>query len=310
MANQTILHLNFVSEGDIDAPVVKKVIVRLNKNIHIKRVVGGSDVVTEYNFRNSPPTGDSVSRPDYTDSIYQYQIDADGDVHVWIAVVVPSGTDVPENVIKTASVMASIWKLSSETWTLDPVSGTQPDWIPGALTDEQKKAKVVDALKRWRQQVKTWLLESPQYADLVPEIVKHLGWWLSAADYVLKDLWDKKVAGTNTYDWLVLERVVEEAIKGPTTLDPDGDGSYNVEFFRELKAVIASNPNGPPRAGIWVNWWELTGSSNVGNVARKHMVNDVFAASTLATRTVAWTTAPPPGINLANYDPTVEYWTS
>ena len=311
MANQTKLYLNFVAEGDIQAPVVKKVILRSNKILQIKRVVGGADVVTEYNFANSAVTDGTVSRSDYSDSLYRYRVDAEGTVHLWIAVVVPDGTDMPASDYQelTYSAIASVWKIATENWTIETASGTQPDWIPGALTDAQKKARFVVAIKRWREQIKTWLLESPQYADLITDITRHLALWLRGADFVIYK--EATKADADRYDWLILEAIVNEAIKGPRTLDANGDGAYDVEFFRLFRSVITGAPNGPTFGALWVQTWDLTQVSDVTRVNNfKSLIlshgstNQYYQDRTYHNLpAITDTTA-------TGYDATADYWSS
>lgn len=99
----------------------------------------------------------------------------------------------------------------------------------------------------------------------------------------------------------MLEAVIDKAILGPSTLDPDGDGAYNAEFFMNLNTAISSFPNGPTFGVLWVDWWSLTSTSTVTDVSRvSNMVTDILTHAEQASRVKA---------NLpTNYNPTTKYW--
>lgn len=264
----TKLYINYVRQSAVPtAPEVKKILVREDRHLQIKRVVDDIDVVTDFDFRLSPQTNRSINTPNgYADTIYRYLVDS-SDLHVWVAGVVPENISLPKpdyQVIEH-SAAATVFKVSGETDSVDTLSGTQPAWIPGALTTAEKKTRAITQIKAWRAQKRTWLLEAPEYADLVPNITTHLGYWLRSADYVLKLMFDMGVAGT--LDWLIVEAIAKEAIKGPRTLDPDGDGAYNVEFFQRLKVAAASYPTGPTFGALWVRTWDLSEVDDVDRVA-------------------------------------------
>ena len=291
----TTTYINFIRSPSV--PEVKKIILKADKHLQIKRVVGGSEVVTAYDFTNTPEIR-STSRPNYDDTVYRYMVDADG-LHVWIACGVPANMalPVPDYKVQEYTAMATVWKATGEDNTIETeTSGAQPDWIPGVLTTAEKKALAVEALKVWRRQVERWLFEAPKYATLVPDILTHLGYWLRSADYVLSELWREAIL-----DWLTYESVVKEATKGPSSLDPDGDGAYNVEFFLRLKSAVASFPSGPNFGALWVNWWALSASSTVSDVSRvSNMVTDVLTHAEVAARTKS-------GMS-ETYNPTVAFW--
>ena len=321
----TKLYINYVRKADISGEIdeIRRIHLAANcKRVHIREDDSFHNMVIMrvYDFQNATQTEGSVQvpRPGYSDNIYRYMIDADDVLHLWICCAVPLNTPlpVPDYQIREFSGYGTktVWLANGEQDRIVS-GGSAPGWVPGALTEQQKKDRVITAIQAWRTRKKAWLLESLEYADLIPEISKHLGLWLRAADYGLSELWRLKVAGTITYDWLVLEAIVKEATKGPLTLDPDGDGAYNVEFFDTFRGLIAAYPSGPTdAAAIWVNWWELTGSSTAADVARRNMNDYIYGAdvsqSDRDARRFAWrpTDVSTP-VSFATYNPTAKYWT-
>jgi len=298
----TKLYINYVRQSAVPlAPEVKKILVLSDRHLQIKRVVDGVDIVTDFDFRTSSRTTESLNTPNgYADTIYRYLID-NSDVHVWIAGVVPTGVSLPKpdyQVIEH-SAAATVFKVSGETDSAETPSGTQPAWIPGALTTAEKKVRAIRAIKSWREQKKSWLLEAPEYADLVPNITTHLGYWLRSADYVLKLMYDMGVSGT--FDWLIVEAITKEAIKGPRTLDPDGDGAYNTEFFQRLKVASVGYPTGPTFGALWVRTWDLTDVVDVDRVL--DFTADVIQSHGQATDRT-YHNIP------ADYDSTAIYWST
>jgi len=305
----TKLYINYLRNYDISeqniSVTVRKILLRSDRNLQIKYSTGGQILSVDYDFSSAPVTGISEVTPNgYDDLVYRYMVDNEH-LHLWIACFVPENTGIPTPDYQelTYDAMASVFLATGETSDLETASASPPSWIPTALTELQKKERVISKIKKWRDQVKTWLFESPTYAALVPDILTHLGYWLKSADYTIKLLWDEKVAGTTTYDWSVLEAVIDEAIKGPSTLDPDGDGAYNIEFFMNLKTAISSFPTGPTFGVIWVDWWSLTGTSTADDVSRvPNVVTSILTHSDMAHRIKS---------NIPNdYNPLSEYWTS
>lgn len=270
----TTLYINYVRSADVPGVRDVRHVYIWRDKVLCAKVMTGADTSEEvyYDFRNAAETLGSVSRPNgYSDFIYRYRIEGDT-VHLWVAVGVPRDTPLPKpdyQVLET-DVSADAGGLSIFLATGETIDTSQPhrgthDWVPGALTDAEKKARAIAKIKAWREQKKAWLLEAAEYADLVPNIVTHLGYWLRSADYVLKVMYEAGVAGT--LDWLLVEAIAKEAIKGPRTLDPDGDGAYNVVFFQRLKAAAVSFPTGPDFGALWVQTWDLTDVSDVDRVS-------------------------------------------
>ncbi|MXV76538.1 hypothetical protein F4Z99_19995 [Candidatus Poribacteria bacterium] len=305
------IHVNFSSPGVLPSNVDKtrKILWLGNDTVQIKCYDGGQIKSFNCDFSNAPVTTDSQVTPNgYSDIIYRYH-KTDDLLSLWIACIVPENTELPKPAYQLFSptAAATIWKAVNENDDAETSLTPAPDWIPGALTDAEKQARVQAAIVKWRQMMEHWLLQSPKYAHLIPEITKHLALWLRAADYVVHELYGDKVVGTLTYDWLILEAIIKEATKGPVTLDPDGDGAYNVEFFQHFTTLIDSYPNGPTAwASLWVNWWELTETSTVADVVRKNMVTEVLMpADTISARTKTWD-----GVTLDSYNPANIYWRS
>ncbi|MYB01987.1 MAG: hypothetical protein F4118_12400 [Acidimicrobiaceae bacterium] len=301
------IHINFLRLSDLPAghtaDKVLKILWLGNDTAQVKSSNNGQIRVFNLDFSNAPVTTDSQETPNgYSDIVYRYHKTTEM-LNLWIACFVPDNTGIPnpDYEERMYDARTSIFLATGETNDVETPSGASPSWIPTALTELQKKERVISKIKKWREQVKRWLFEAPTYAALVPDILTHLGYWLKAADYTIKLLWDEKVAGTTTYDWSVLEAVIDEAIKGPSTLDPDGDGAYNVEFFMNLKTAISSFPTGPTFGVIWVDWWALTETSTADDVSRvPNMVTSILIHSDMANRIK--------GNIPTDYNPLTEYW--
>jgi len=319
----TKLYINYLRKSDISGiDEIKRIHLSHDKNIRIREDDSFHGIVVSktYDFRNAAETQGSISSPNgYSDNVYRYMVEADGTLHAWICCAVPLDTALPspdyQEVEHTGA--ATIFLAQGEA---DSVvgGGSSPHWIPGALTESEKKTRAIDAIKAWREQKKTWLLESPEYADLMPNITLHLGYWLRSADYVIWYEFDKKKraeAGetvTGALDWLIIEAIAKEAAKGPRTLDPDGDGAYNVAFFQAFKALVegsagtpfptAGFPNGPDFGALWVQTWDLTQVSDVVRTASLSVVIATHYQPLATDRTYS-------GLS-ASYNPTAEYWTS
>ncbi len=301
------VHLNFFRQSRVPtAPEVLKIQAVNGNNLRITRMVNGNRVVTGLDFSNAPITEETQQSPNsYADTVYRWdKLTADA-LRLWVAVAVPMNTPVPEigYQVQTHTARATIWKATGEDSTLQAATET-PSWIPSPLTDADRKARVIAKIKRWRQQIKKWLMEAPQYGDLVPNIVTHLGYWLRSADYTLASLYEDTDGGLSTaMSWDVLEAVIDKMILGPTSLDPDGDGSYEALFFQRLLVATASFPTGPTFGALWVNWWALDNNSVVGDVERVgNMVTDVLADAYIGTRRR--------GVLSETYNPLAEYWST
>lgn len=299
----TKLYISYVRSDKVPGVMdIAKIHVIEDRHLQISTDTGGQIASQDFDFRNSTPTDDSKNSPNgYADIIYRYLVDSD-DLHLWIAVGVPTDTEMPSPDYQETeySSAATVFLAAGETDTVEVSVVPTPNWVPGLLTDAQKKEKVKAKLSKWRDQINHWLREAPIYATLVKDIYTHLGFWLRSADYTIKVLWDEKNDGTTTYDWTVLEAIIDEAIKGPTTLDPDGDGAYNAEFFMNLNSAIASFPNGPNFGVLWTNWYTLTSASTSADVDRVHVITDILTHDEMASRIKS---------NMpSNYNATLEYW--
>ena len=299
----TRVYINFVRGADVPAsvPEVRRIEIVRDKYLLIRHSAGQARA---FRFIDTPETQGSVESPNgYRDIVYRYRVEG-STVHLWVCCVVPANTALPtpDYEVITYSQKETLFLAVGQTDTTDPFS-TPVDWVPRALTTQQKKERAIGKIKAFREQKKTWLLEAPEYADLVPDIVTHLGYWLRSADYVIKLMYDLGVAGT--LDWLIVAKIAEEAMKGPRTLDPDGDGAYNVEFFQRLKVAATNFPTGPSFGALWVRTWDL---SDVGDVDR---VSD-FTANVISSHGSTDPSLPDRTYHNipATYNSTAEYWTS
>ena len=307
----TKLYINYVRLSEFPAAryEVKQLYLSADKVLNAITTESGR---TRWRFRFSisAETVGSVQTPHgYHDTVYRYMVKGDT-VHLWVCVAVPTDTamPVPDYQELTLSGASAIFAATGETINTAVEGNNNYGWVPGSvLSDSVKKARAIAKIKAWRAQKKAWLLEAPEYADLVPNIVTHLGYWLRSADYVIKLMYDMGVAGT--LDWLIVAKIAEEAIKGPRTLDPDGDGAYNVEFFQRLKVAATGFPTGPTFGALWVRTWDITGIGNVDRVAD-------FTADVINTHGNGGTNplTDPPDRTYHNipaaYNSTADYWSS
>ena len=299
----TKVYMNFVPVGRITAPVVKKVQVIGDKDLHIKRVVNNVDEVWQYDFTGMPVITTRGTPNSYEDTIYRYEHDADGTLHVWIAVVTD---DLPEVLyqVQEHSAQATVWKATGEVNTVETATDA-PTWIPGALSTSEWREIAEAKLPEWRNQIKKWLMEAPQYGDIMPDIVNHLGYWLKSADYIIYHIWVKcDLGAADAMSWEVFSTFLDECIKGPSLLDPDGDGSYEPLFFQRLQAAATAYPTGPTFGALWVNHWDLDQNSNASDVERvSNMIEDVLADSVRDARTDSSY-----GKVKSTYNPVATYW--
>lgn len=311
----TKLYINYVRAADMPSGIneVRRLKMKEDKNLFIDSHDGTNAVQHAYDFRGTPQDDHRsyVSPNGYNDLVYRYMVDGDG-VHLWVCCIVPANTDMPSPDYQeiTAAANTTVFIASGQT---DSALGTAtvPNWIPQTFTDAAKKARAVEAIKAWRMRKKAWLLESPEYADLIPEITKHLGYWLRAADYAIWYEFDQKKrddAGesiTGAKDWLIIEAMAKEMSKGPLTLDPDGDGAYNAEFFQRFRAFIygatapsvPAHPTGPSQGVLYLNTTATWTSPD--DVERVEFTYTLMQHASQRTRYA--------GLSAA-YNPTTEYW--
>ena len=306
----TKLYINYVRLSEFPAAryEVKQLYLSADKVLNAITTENGR---TRWRFRFSisAETVGSVQTPHgYHDTVYRYMVKGDT-VHLWVCVAVPTDTEmpVPDYQELTLSGATEIFAATGETINTAVEGNNNYGWVPGStLSDAEKKARAIAKIKAWRAQKKAWLLEAPEYADLVPNIVTHLGYWLRSADYVIWYEFNKKNTNANgAYDWDIIEEIAKEAIKGPRTLDPDGDGAYNVEFFQRLKVAATGFPTGPTFGALWVRTWDLTSVGNVDRVAD-------FTANVISSHGSTDSSLPDRTYHdiPVTYNSTTEYWTS
>ena len=109
-------------------------------------------------------------------------------------------------------------------------------------TYADKQGVAVDAIENvWRPQKQAWLQELILYADINPDLIKHAGYYLNAAEQAIQSLFQDSAR-----DPLVVAAVAKAAALGAADID-------TVEkFAEELNGIIAANPNGPANKSIWV----------------------------------------------------------
>lgn len=120
------------------------------------------------------------------------------------------------------------------------------------LTDLQKKHRAVEAIKRWRIQLRSWIQRSLEYADLHADIPSHIGYWLRSADAVIKYFFEDPDT-----DYLITEAIALRAAEGPPTID-------NIHvLLQNLLVLMDAYPTGPTIAAIWVKTRKETGGDGV-----------------------------------------------
>lgn len=312
----TQIYLNFVRRADVPtAPLFKKLHLKRDKVIAAKMIeVGGNTLFAEWDFENAPDSMDTIDVPQargYRDGVYRYLIKG-STAHIWVAVGVPDDTEIPVPDYQEiqASTQQAVFIAHGETNALESTYNVGFGWMPGALSETDKKNRCIEDIKAWRLKKKAWLLESPEYADLIPEITKHLGYWLRAADYAIYYEFNRKNTNVNgAYGWDVIEAMAREAAKGPLSLDPDGDGAYNVEFFQAFRGLIYGSsamggaipphPNGPSAGTIWLNTEASPAWASPSDVQRQTLTYSLITSQ--ASRFTGLTAA---------YNPTTAYWSS
>jgi len=302
------LDIQYIRASEVPTlPEVLKIIAIANKRLQVKTRMDTTVSTYDFDFRLSGTTRKGtigLSPQGHANILYQYFVSA-SDLDATLVCPVPANTPLPTplNQRKEISTFPSNLFIATGETAVAETTHAVPSWIPGALSETEKKERFIHKVKAWREQIKKWLLEAPQYADLVPDIINHLGYWLRAADWVIHQEATKAVA--QRYDWLILEAICKEAMLGPRTLDADGDGSYDVVFFRRLKEAATTFPNGPGFGALWVQTWDLTSPADVSRVAD-------FTANVINTHGSTNSFSPDRTYhNLpAAYDPTAEYWSN
>lgn len=134
----------------------------------------------------------------------------------------------------------------------------------------QQAEVAVYELEGWRKQKRAWLLELEQRSDLNPELVKHGGYWLRAADAALQhEFQDPDV------DQVVVAQMARLARQGASDID-------SVDKFAEnLNQFSGAYPTGPTVPTLWVT--KGSGNGSLGDVERLNLADShAYSEHTLA----------------------------
>ena len=240
--------------ADGDTPLVKKIQVLANKQIYIKRDLGGDQfLLLNFDFRNSRE-GIGSSPNGVLDGLYEYEVVGD-DLYVKIAVKLPADTDIPQPntpFLQVTSFPEVVFTATGETATFDMPTDTVP-WIPGAtFTYPEKQAIAVQAIKDMLLKKEEDIELASRYLDLNSDIPKHIAYWWRAAVCVVKGFFQN-----SDVDPLIVAEMAKQAAAGPTTR---GD---QITLLRNLTVLIGRFPTGPPFAAIWVETRNLNSPSDV-----------------------------------------------
>lgn len=137
-----------------------------------------------------------------------------------------------------------VWDDSPQTPLVPTVS-----YDESSLPYSTKQEVAALELENWRKQKRVWLAELEQRSDLNPELVKHGGYWLRAADAALQiEFQDPDV------DPAVVAQMARLAMKGAADID-------SVDKFAEnLNQYSTLFPTGPDRPMLWVTKGSGNGS--------------------------------------------------
>lgn len=136
------------------------------------------------------------------------------------------------------------WDSSSQA-PLTPTIFYSEETLPYATQQKFATAE----LEKWRKQKRVWLSELEQRSDLNPDLVKHGGYWLRAADAALQiEFQDPDVKPA------VVAQMTRLAMKGAADIDTAD------EFAENLNTYTSLFPNGPDRPVLWVTKGEGNGS--------------------------------------------------
>ena len=296
------LNINYVDKDKYpDLPETKKVWSPSQDILKVSSVEpDGSAKVQRIDFSNCEHGAIGSSGGGHADIVYEYACEHP---NVWLKLTcavanvdeVASGNVVVGDNFPEWIYVATGKQRRNESTTHEAA------WVPGVLSDSEKKAYFGEAMVEWREQIKIWLRESIAYADLLPDVVLHFGNLLRSADWVINQ--EAMKSADERLDWLILEKIVLEAKKGPRSLDADGDGQFDVQFIRNLKAMAGQYPTGTEFGALWVQTWDLTAASDVTRV--NDFMADVirsYGSSDPAVPDRTYANMP------SDYDPTTLYW--
>lgn len=281
-------HFSIFFEGsntNLDVLNVQKVYMSEDKKVQVRFSDGETIEVVECDFTQS--RNGMGSRPDYSDGIYEYEVD-DSNLYVKIVCKVAAGESMPEiNPVKHEIVSFPTDVYVAENIPTGLEAPTRiVDWVPPpGFTQAEKDAIAVAEIENMFLQKERDIENGNRYLDLNPDIPKHIAYWWRAAVAVIKRFFQD-----TSVDRLIVAEMAKQAAAGPTTRDQE------LVLLRNLMGLIAQFPNGPDFAAIWVETRNLTSPSDV----RRKTILEV-----LATRgTPEDETYPMP----ADFDSTDESW--
>lgn len=242
---QTDVYINFLRSADLPGvPTIRKIIVSANRVIDINFDTTGGEILNErYDFSSAVSMEESGQSPNgYPDLIYRYHA-TDDLLKVWIACVVPEGTDLPEPVERWYEVTSFPQTLFLAEGVSDGgsvITGTVA-WAAAlsTLSDAQKKARAIAAFKDvWRPQTLTWTEQANARAILSDGLVSKVRKWLIAADRALQIEYQKA-----DVDYLVFEKMCKLAAQGALDIT-------DVDTFMISVHLNSQTPTVPC---LWVN---------------------------------------------------------
>lgn len=229
----------------------EKIEVRLDGHVFIAGIDGDDNsYIQEWDIRNVLADRQYV---DYTDDDFDGEpvLEAErteGGIYRFVINVYydESGT-VPamdtESLIETFPAYP-VWLSTDAEGSLDTATDTKSV----ELTYVHKQQEAIDAIENvWRSQKRAWMREALEYSDVNPDLLKHAGLYLNAADQAIQNLFQD-----SSVDPLDVAEIARQAALGALDID-------SVEKFAErLNEFIAFQPDGPAQASLWVRINEET----------------------------------------------------
>ena len=177
-----------------------------------------------------------------------------------------------------------------------PLIPNQDDYVwEDTLTYAEKQDFAIEALTQaWRPQKRAWLRELAEYVDLNPDIPKHGGYWLRAADRALQiDFQDENV------DPLTVAEEAMLAARGATDINSVED------FANNLNRITALFPNGPTDPTLWVGR-DAQGNVRPVNLAESVQIADKSIGANYNPIDTDWIVENQPGtVTIDNLTPNV-----
>ncbi|MDE0401698.1 MAG: hypothetical protein OXL96_28215 [Candidatus Poribacteria bacterium] len=274
---QTDVYINFLRSADLPGvPTVRKIIVSANRVIDINCHATGGEILNErYDFSSAVSMRESKQSPNgYPDLIHRYHV-TDDLLKVWIACVVPEGTDLPEPVEKWFEVTSFPQTLFLATGVTDgasAITGTVA-WATAlsTLSDAEKKAIAIREIEAMFDKKEADIENANKYLDLHKDLAVHVAYWWRAAISVVKRFFQD-----TTVDKLITAEIAKQTAAGPSTRDDQ------LILLRNLLSLITQFPEGPNFGAVWV---ETRNLSSPSDVRRKTMLQVLATRGTDADET-------------------------